>query len=802
MMVWSLATLALGSMLIGQAEPIVLTRGLAIPRVTAAGRNAAPTDPVVDLVVRGRLGTPKPGDVLETDRGRAEWREVVAGERGFDQRAFAGGYLLCTVELPREGTYLLRASGHGMVYVNGEPRGGDVYGYGYLNLPVKLSQGLNTLLFSAGRGQLSARLEPVQPGLLLDVSDPTVPDLLTSEAGGSVWAAVVVQNASETTVRDATLECRVGKRMLRTKLPPIPPIAARKVPFRVPVSAAVQPGALEAELTLVSRGSRSQAQKLPLQVVQPNQVHRRTFFSGIDGSLQYFAVTPSQKPGKDNALVLSVHGASVEAINQARAYRPKDWLTLVAATNRRPYGFDWEDWGRMDALEVLSIAKRVFEHDPSRVILTGHSMGGHGTWHIGLTHPDLFAAIGPAAGWISFRTYAGLVDPGKPEDPVSMLLRRAGTPSDTLGLVRNALHYGVYILHGDADESVPVTEARRMNEVLSAFHPDLRYYEKPGGSHWWGDDSVDWPEMFEFFRTKRIPDPGAVRRVEFVTANPAVSSRSNWVEVLQQERCLDFSKVVLERTADGLEGSTSNVAALAVDLGLLKPRPQTVVLDGQSLRVPTRGSRLVLRKSSGTWRLAGQPDRWEKGPHRGGPVKLAFQRNMAFVYGTAGRPEENAWSSAKARFDAEQWQYRGNGAVDLLPDTEATPERLGGRNVVLYGNLRTNLAMQRFLDPRCPIRLDRGVIEVEGRSWRGGGYSALFAYPKRGDAGGMAVVVGGTGIQGMRQTDRLPYLSPGIAYPDWTVLGPGYWRQGAPAIIGTGFFSNDWRIDPDQSAIR
>jgi len=31
---------------------------------------------------------------------------------------------------------------------------------------------------------------------------------------------------------------------------------------------------------------------------------------------------------------------------------------LVAPTNRRPYGYDWEDWGRADALEVLEAEAR------------------------------------------------------------------------------------------------------------------------------------------------------------------------------------------------------------------------------------------------------------------------------------------------------------------------------------------------------------------------------------------------------------------------------------------------------------
>ena len=42
------------------------------------------------------------------------------------------------------------------------------------------------------------------------------------------------------------------------------------------------------------------------------------------------------------------------------------------------------------------------------------------------------------------------------------------------------------------------------------------------------------------------------------------------------------------------------------------------------------------------------------------------------------------------RFDAEQWQYRGNGAVDVLPDVELDPR--GRRNVILYGNADTNAA--------------------------------------------------------------------------------------------------------------
>ena len=52
--------------------------------------------------------------------------------------------------------------------------------------------------------------------------------------------------------------------------------------------------------------------------------HARTFQSGIDRSVQYYGVVPMAPVGaadearKKPALVLTLHGASVEAIGQAR----------------------------------------------------------------------------------------------------------------------------------------------------------------------------------------------------------------------------------------------------------------------------------------------------------------------------------------------------------------------------------------------------------------------------------------------------------------------------------------------------
>ena len=57
-----------------------------------------------------------------------------------------------------------------------------------------------------------------------------------------------------------------------------------------------------------------------------------------------------------------------------------------------------EDVGQLDAIEVMEIAEKTIPHDPHRVILTGHSMGGHGTWHVGLTFPDPELKLDEASG--------------------------------------------------------------------------------------------------------------------------------------------------------------------------------------------------------------------------------------------------------------------------------------------------------------------------------------------------------------------------------------------------------------------
>ena len=70
---------------------------------------------------------------------------------------------------------------------------------------------------------------------------------------------------------------------------------------------------------------------------------------------------------------------------------------------------------------------------------------------------------------------------------------------------------------------------------------------------------------------------------------------------------------------------------------------------------------------------------------------------MVFVYATQGNEAENDWAYDKARFDAETFYYRGNGAMDVIPDREFSLGAYEDRSVILYGNASTNSAWDLLL---------------------------------------------------------------------------------------------------------
>jgi pimeloyl-ACP methyl ester carboxylesterase len=800
--------IAASALLLVASLEIAPSELLVVPSVGRGGRVPVQTDAIQFAMAVGEWQAPSAGDKIRSVTGQeVEWRRITKGEdQWFRDRALNGGYAFWAFEHHREEVMLLEAAGHSMVYVNGEPRGGDVYGFGYTKLPVKLKRGSNQMLFNVARGGVSIKVSPIESKAFFNDGDLTMPDVIVGEAA-SVMGGIIVVNATEHSLTNLVI---VAPGNITSHLPVIPPLSARKVPFGFRVETASSSSEQQIELALQEGSTVLDRKTVTVRVRKPSESHKRTFLSMIDGSLQYYAVRPALSGTEypEPAIVLTAHGAGVEAIGQVDAYASKSWAHLVAPTNRRPYGFDWEDWGRMDALEVLALAQRSLRHDPSRTYLTGHSMGGHGTWILGVTYPGKFAAIGPSAGWISFFTYAGGTEI-TPSTPIESILKGATLTSDTASLVRNLAQLGVYVLHGGADDNVPAAQARRMVEYLKEFHTSFEYHEQPGAGHWWdtndepGASCVDWPPMFDMFARRRIPSINETRNVQFKTASPGISSKNGPIEILNLLKDGEFGEI--QASSDPHLGivtvKTSNVRSFEIDKSFHYGQTGKVSIDGQIIEYPKETERKTYRftRTGDFWESIQQVDRREKRPEAYGPFKNAFNNRFVYVVGTNGTQEENAWMFSKARYDLETFWYRGNGAFDIVTDTEALSMNLSDRNVILIGNADNNSAWTRFL-PSDEIVVKRKSLSFGDFSSVRDDLAIMFVHPHPSSSRSLVAAIGFTGLKGARTVERSPYFVSGAAFPDWLILSPQCLLSGNSEIVGAGFFGADWKVSSGNFA--
>lgn len=775
------------------------TKGLTTTNNSHYGREALYTDSIAYLLYTAKLNTENWTPVEADSANR------FISPRTRDRNAFnrSGSYLYLTYNSPDARPAILNIQGASGAYLNGEPHATDPYAMGWLDLPVQLKKGTNELLIRGAfvKASLSFSEKPV----FIHTGDSTLPFVIAGNPSDSLWGAVVIVNTTAKPIIGLSIRSSFQGKEMVTTVPGIAPYMSRKVAFSFNGSVNVPKGKHDCSLTLLHNATTVDEETIKIEAVAAGEQYSSTFISDIDGSLQYYSVTPQLRRTDTAALFLSVHGAAVEAINQARAYKPKDWGTVVAPTNRRPRGFNWEDWGRLDALEVLEIAKKRFQPDPQHIYLTGHSMGGHGTWFLGATYPDKWAAIAPCSGYPTLKGYGsadGLI-PDSASTPAEQMLLRSGNQSDVIKLSPNYKPLGVYILHGDSDEVVSVKYARQMRVELANFHTDMSYYEYPGGEHWFGDQSVDWKPLFDFFKWHKRPADSLVENIDFKTASPGISSKAYWASVIQQRYPLAFSRIILRRnrTSGSIGGTAENVRLLKLDLKEFGTnRLIKIMLDSTnpvSYTSQSATDSIYLIKENSGWAIAKPPAATEKNPRRYGSFKDAFNHRMIFVYGTTGNAEENEWSIVKARYDAETWYYRGNGAVDIIADKNFNAAKYKDRGVILYGNKNSNSAWKMLLSD-CPIQVERNKIIAGTNTWQGNDLAALFVWPLKNSDIASVGVVSGTGIKGMKAAFANQYFAGASGFPDFMIYSLEMLRSGASQVKFTGFFDHQWKLDPDN----
>ena len=734
--------------------------------------------------------------------------------------------------------------------LNGKGFVGDPYGSGYVRIPVILKDGENQVLVGVsgfGEREFTFKIIPVPNPVMAIYQDAIVPDIIYDQELNS-WVGIPILNTMPDAIDDAKIIIGDNEliQLAETNVGRIASSCSKKVPVSLKLITPIKesiPGDTILLPVKVTYKDYIDSGYIKLRLRKSNQSRKETFISKIDGSVQYYAVLPPTDEGrrtKDEggqyALILSLHGASVEAIRQVDSYSAKDWAYIVAPTNRRPFGFDWQDWGRLDALEVLDIIKKQYPIDENRIYLAGHSMGGHGTWHIGLTHSDLFAAMAPSAGWSSFQVYVPWslqksLFFGQPEQlAIRDKVLREDNP---LAFLENTRNLPIYILQGGEDDNVPSIHARLFAKYLeaeslrdsSALPQAVIYKEVPGMGHWWDNDTlpgtacVDYPEMMEFLKNHtRNPYP---KQIHFKTTDLSQNNQHYWVTIDQLEKLYEDAVIDAKVEDNKIIIQSHNINQFTLDLNenIVSTGNVSLLINNQKIKQNIRSMPYTLsftQDVAGFWRITSsivsgshrlQPakERNLKVAATYGPIKQAYFSPFVLVYGTKGDSVMTDLLLHQARIQALTWWIRANGMVEVLPDTDVTKETIDKYNLILFGNAQTN-SLTAKIQNKLPIKIlnEQVQLNISGVKHKAlsvkrfsGDLGIVFIYPNPLNPKKFILIYEGTNEKGQKLSDRFGTLYSGAGLPDFLILSDEVKQKSWAGIKAGGFFSNRWQLEPD-----
>lgn len=163
-----------------------------------------------------------------------------------------------------------------------------------------------------------------------------------------------------------------------------------------------------------------------------------------DDAYPYLIYLPetSRSTHAGKTLLLFLHGSGSRGsdLNPQRLGGPakllddKKELPMIVVSPQCPIGATWDVQRLVQLLESLQA-----RFQPERVVVTGYSMGGSGTWALAQAHPELIDAAAPVCG---------CGDPAQAG-------RLKGMP--------------VWTLHGEFDDVVSVECSREMIEAINAI---------------------------------------------------------------------------------------------------------------------------------------------------------------------------------------------------------------------------------------------------------------------------------------------------------------------------------------------
>jgi predicted esterase len=521
-----------------------------------------------------------------------------------------------------------------------------------------------------------------------------------------------------------------------------------------------------------------------------------TFYSEIDDSEQPYGlyVPPGYDPQKTYPLVIMLHGAmSNHRLALRRVFGKSNLPGQPDAEASRVFP-KWKDIGyfvatpyargtmgyvgipEADVWRVIEECKANFNIDENRVYLTGLSMGGGGTLFIGLSRPDVFAAIAPVC---------------------------PAPPGEAWDLMGNAVNLPVAIYQGGADPVVKPEGVREIVNELLKGSASVEYHEFPGVQHDVWVQAYQDENVFKWFDGQvRNPFPN---RVNYSTRWYKYNS-AYWVLL---DKFTPGTLAILDARFTGtntIEVKTGMVDAFTLKLkghpSIKSSDPLTVKINGVMVQSAPKLNHSFWLKE-GKW-LA---EKYEapvtsKKPGLEGPIFEAMTSRVIFVYGTQGASgmpevaERRKLARQAADFSISFGNYEQPSLVNprILADRDVTADDYLYSNLVLFGTRETNSVIAKLAD-KLPFQLNKDAT----------GYGLVYGFPVNGK---MVVVVSGipfwttrpmpqgqaSAAAGDRNRMRIRFASGTGMKASMGLKDFLLFKETNDQVISEGYFDNDWKL--------
>lgn len=539
------------------------------------------------------------------------------------------------------------------------------------------------------------------------------------------------------------------------------------------------------------------------------------YVSKVDGSVQpYGVIVPkSYDPEKPIRLDVVLHGstrpvgmselrfiARFDEGDDENPSPPDQPFIELHPLGRVENCYRWA--GETDVFEAIENVCSRFYIDTSRIVLRGMSMGASGTWHLGLKHPDRFAALGPYCGYVDTHKFS--------ETPLPNFVKVGPLPEhQELGLhmldsIDYAANAGVIPAVACMGEKDVFFQAHvLMGEAMKREGLTMTNLISPGTGH--VIDPVTHAEQMRRIAEHVADPPRELNELRFVTWTLKYN-RCHWLEVLQLEQHYARAEFAAKVVDDVLViEEPRNITRFAID-GSVHPargiNAERLRIGSSKTELKRPNGRVELARHNGQWRIEDQsrPAKLTgKRPGLQGPIDDAFTKPFLCVRGIdqPWNTTVQKYSDASLRRFAEEWHHYFRAELPIKDSPAITKEDIQSRNLILFGDPGSNWVINEVL-PHLPLTWSKDSLKFGGQEYSATDHLPALIFPNPLAGANERYIVLNSGHT-FREAElaKLNYL----LFPrwgDWAVLQIDPSRLATEPltekVIRAGYFDEQWQF--------